>query len=146
MIFLIYDMHLRVIKTTGKKNTVLTLLIFLSLLGISATHMPEDKPVNLKVLPKDINEKDLNKIMVEDCADGLGVRCDYCHVENKTENKFDYASDAKPEKDTARSMMRMTLELNKKYFGQDKPVIGSPSMLVTCYTCHHGDPVPKEKK
>jgi hypothetical protein len=84
--------------------------------------------------------------MVEDCGDALGVRCDYCHVEDKAANKFDYASDAKPEKDTARSMMRMTLELNKKYFGQGQPVIGSSSMLVTCYTCHHGDPVPKEKK
>lgn len=139
-------MYLRMIKTIGRKNQVMALLALLSFIGIAATSLPEDKPVNLKVLPKDINEKDLNKIMVEDCADGLGVRCDYCHVEDKAANKFDYASDAKPEKDTARSMMRMTLELNKKYFGQAQPVIGSSSMLVTCYTCHHGDPVPKEKK
>lgn len=139
-------MYSNMIKTAGRKNIILTFLVFLSILGISATSTGEQKPVNLKVLPKDINEKDLNKIMVEDCADGLGVRCDYCHVEDKAANKFDYASDAKPEKDTARSMMRMTLELNKKYFGQGQPVIGSSSMLVTCYTCHHGRPVPDEKK
>lgn len=121
-------------------------LLSVSIIAIAATSSTGEQPTNLKVLPKDINEKDLNKIMVEDCADGLGVRCDYCHVEDKAANKFDYASDAKYQKDTARSMMRMTLELNKKYFGQDQPVIGSSSMLVTCYTCHHGDPVPKDKK
>ncbi|MES2371914.1 MAG: c-type cytochrome [Bacteroidota bacterium] len=139
-------MYFSFLNIAGKKSMIILLLIFLSVIAISATNTSEDKPVNLKVLPKDISEKDLNKIMVEDCADGLGVRCDYCHVEDKTANKFDYASDAKPEKDTARSMMRMTLELNKKYFGQGQPVIGSSSMLVTCYTCHHGYPVPKEKK
>jgi hypothetical protein len=139
-------MYFNIVRIAGKKNIVTLLLLCLSVIAISATGAGEDKPVNLKVLPKNINEKDLNKIMVEDCADGLGVRCDYCHVEDKAANKFDYASDAKPEKDTARSMMRMTMELNKKYFGQAQSVIGSPAMLVTCYTCHHGEPVPKEKK
>lgn len=140
-------MYLRKIKIAGKKNTVIALLVCLSGIGISATHMPKDNPVNLKVLPKDISEKDLNKIMVEDCGESLGVTCDYCHVEDKAANKFDYASDAKPEKDTARSMMRMTLELNKNYFGRGRPAIGASYMVVTCYTCHHGYPIPpKEKK
>ncbi|MES2332039.1 MAG: c-type cytochrome [Bacteroidota bacterium] len=139
-------MYSRILKITGKKNGILILLICLSFIAISATGLREDKPVNLKVLPKDISEKDLNKIMVEDCGDGLGVTCDYCHVEDKTLKKFDYASDAKSTKDTARSMMRMTLELNKKYFGQNQPVIGDSTMPVTCYTCHHGFPAPNEKK
>ncbi|MDB5211357.1 MAG: hypothetical protein JWQ30_2184 [Sediminibacterium sp.] len=139
-------MYSRILKITGKKNSILILLICLSIIAISATSRQDDKPVNLKVLPKDIGEKELNKIMVEDCGDGLGVTCDYCHVENKAIKKFDYASDAKSEKDTARSMMRMTLELNKKYFGQNQPVIGDTTMLITCYTCHHGFPVPKERK
>lgn len=124
---------------------MIAMLVGLSLIAISATYLPGEKPVNLKVLPKDISEKQLNKIMVEDCGDGLGVTCNYCHVENKAANTFDYISDAKPEKDTARSMMRMTLELNKKYFGKSQPVLGDSTMLITCFTCHHGYPTPKIK-
>ena len=130
----------------GKKYIVTLSLVCLSIIGISANSAFNQNPVNLKVLPKDISEKQLNKIMVEDCGDGLGVTCNYCHIEDKTANKFDYASDAIPEKDTARSMMRMTLELNRKYFGKTQPVLGDSTMLITCYTCHHGYPVPKEKK
>jgi len=139
-------MHFSIIKKTGKKNSILLLLVCFFIIAISATNIPGDEPINLKVLPKDISEKDLDKIMVEDCGEGLGVKCAYCHVEVNTEKKFDYASDAKPEKDTARSMMRMTLELNRKYFGHAQPVIGSSAMHITCYTCHHGYAVPKEIK
>jgi hypothetical protein len=139
-------MYSRVQQATGKKNIVIVLLVCLFIIAVSATYPPGDTPVNLKVLPKNISEKQLNKIMVEDCGDGLGVTCDYCHVEDKAAKKFDYASDARSEKDTARSMMRMTLELNRRYFGQNQPAIGDSTMLITCYTCHHGFPVPKEKK
>ena len=139
-------MYFSILKANGKKYIVTLALVCLSVIGVSATRIFHENPVNLKVLPKDISEKQLNKIMVEDCGDGLGVTCNYCHVEDKAANKFDYISDAKPEKDTARSMMRMTLELNKKYFGQAKPVLGDTTLLITCYTCHHGYPVPPEKK
>lgn len=133
------------VKIIDKKHSIVALLICLSTIAISATNLPGDKPVNLKVLPKDISDQQLNRIMDQDCSDGLGVTCDYCHVEKKGALPQDYASDAKPEKDTARSMMRMTLELNKKYFGKTQPAIGDSTMLVTCYTCHHGRPVPQEK-
>jgi len=139
-------MHSAIIKKTGKKNSILLLLVCLSVIAISATNIRHDTPINLKVLPKDISDKDLDKIMVEDFGEALGVNCAYCHVEVNTEKKFDYASDAKPEKDSARSMMRMTLELNRKYFGHTQPVIGGSGMHITCYTCHHGNPVPKEIK
>ena len=126
-----------------KKNSIVALLICLSTIAISATNLPGDKPVNLKVLPKDISDQQLNRIMDQDCSDGLGVTCDYCHVEKKGAFPQDYASDAKPEKDTARSMMRMTLELNRKYFGKTQPAIGDSTMLITCYTCHRENPVPR---
>jgi hypothetical protein len=130
----------------GKKNRVIALLAFISFFAIAATNSTGEKAVNLKVLPKEINEHDLDKIMVEECGAGLGVKCNYCHVQDKATEKFDYASDAIPEKDTARSMMRMTLELNRKYFGQKNPAIGDKTMVVTCYTCHRGFAVPKENK
>ena len=58
----------------------------------------------------------------------LGVRCNFCHVQG------DFASDNKPEKNTARGMIAMTHDINAKNFG---------TPTVTCYTCHRGatDPV-----
>jgi photosynthetic reaction center cytochrome c subunit len=56
----------------------------------------------------------------------LGVRCAFCHV---TENN-QYALDSKPEKETAREMLRMMMDLNRRYFD------GRP--VVTCNTCHNG--------
>src|SRR5882757_4887244 len=80
---------------------------------------------NLKVLPKDISSKDLQGIMVDDFQDGLGVTCNFCHANAKNGHGLDFASDAKPEKEIARVMMRMTIKINKKYFKQKHPVIGS---------------------
>jgi len=54
----------------------------------------------------------------------LGVHCDFCHVVTK-ENGWDFASDAKPEKNRARDMIRMTTEINR-------------SVTVSCVTCHRG--------
>ena len=130
------------IRLVNKKLKISALIIVVAVLGISATSQP-GKPDNLKVLPHDISDSLLNKIMLEDCGDALGVTCEYCHVEDKARKIFDYASDAKPEKDTARSMMRMTLELNRKFFGQAKAALGDPTMYITCYTCHHGAPTPR---
>lgn len=58
----------------------------------------------------------------------LGVHCDYCHV-NKND-KWDWASDEKQEKKTARNMIAMTAELNTKFFN------GRPQ--VSCFSCHRG--------
>jgi hypothetical protein len=98
---------------------------------------------NLKVLPKDISPKDLNKIMVSDFEDALGVGCNFCHAPGKTEGELDYASDAKPEKNIAREMMRITLGINKKYFKIKHPVIGTDALTVNCNTCHNGVAFPE---
>lgn len=97
---------------------------------------------NLKVLPKNISTKDLNKIMVDEFTDELGVSCAFCHAENKETHRPDYASDEKPEKQIARTMMRMTLNINKKFFMVKHPVIGGDGMAVTCGTCHRGQAHP----
>jgi len=58
----------------------------------------------------------------------LGVKCTYCHV-NK-DGKWDFPSDEKPEKTTAREMIRMVQGINKANF-KGKPAVG-------CFTCHRG--------
>ncbi len=61
-------------------------------------------------------------------AVSMGRRCNFCHVNNQ--GQWDYASDAKPEKNTAREMIRMVLDTNKNFF--------KGNLEVQCYTCHRG--------
>jgi hypothetical protein len=100
---------------------------------------------NLKILPKDISHEKLGKIM-HDFNDALGVKCNFCHAPSKdTANHHpDFASDDKPEKNIARSMMKMTVKINKKFFEAKHPFIGDSTLTVTCITCHHGSPHPDE--
>ena len=97
---------------------------------------------NLKVLPENISSKDLSKIMIDDFEDGLGVSCAFCHSLGKDSLRLDYASDAKPEKQIARRMMRMTMGVNKKYFRFKHPLIGDSTLVINCITCHNGQPRP----
>jgi Photosynthetic reaction centre cytochrome C subunit len=62
----------------------------------------------------------------------LGVKCTFCHV-NK-EGKWDFVSDEKAEKGTAREMIKMVQGINKANF-KGNPAVG-------CYTCHRGLPEP----
>jgi hypothetical protein len=75
-------------------------------------------------------------------ADSLGVRCDYCHVQvgadlAKTPSNvggWAWERDDKPQKRTARAMMRMVIDLNAGRFNGES--------RVTCYTCHRGSTLP----
>lgn len=81
---------------------------------------------NLKVLND--TPSDLLLPSMQFITSSLGVHCDYCHVENAFEK------DDKPQKQTARRMMRMMQEINTTQFkGQQR---------VTCYSCHRGSPKP----
>ena len=104
----------------------------------------EEQYVNLKVLPKDISSKDLQGLMTDDFEDGLGVSCNFCHANAKDGHGLDFASDAKPEKEIARAMMRMTIGINKKYFKLKHPALGSSALVVNCSTCHRGEAFPDE--
>ena len=78
--------------------------------------------------------------------DALGVKCGFCHAPSKdtTVSKWpDFASDEKPEKNIARSMMKMTLRINKKFFQVKHPAFGE-QMEIGCVTCHHGQPHPEQ--
>jgi len=100
----------------------------------------EAKLVNLKVLPKNISRKDLERVM-GNWAGSLGVRCNFCHATNSETRKTDFASDAKPEKLMARKMYLMAAKINRKFFKVDskKDSLGMMQLVnVNCYTCHHG--------
>ncbi|HKO54379.1 MAG TPA: c-type cytochrome [Thermoanaerobaculia bacterium] len=60
----------------------------------------------------------------------LGTHCDYCHVFNEKDGRWDFANDEKPEKKRGREMIALTMDINQKSFG------GRP--VVSCYTCHRG--------
>jgi cytochrome c553 len=114
--------------------------------AVAALPPPRHEFKNLKVLPKNINSKDLSRIMIDDFEDGLGVSCGFCHAEEKDSHRLDYASDAKPEKQIARLMMRMTLNINKKYFKLKHPLIGDSTMVISCATCHKRQPHPGDSE
>lgn len=80
--------------------------------------------------------------MADDFEDGLGASCGFCHAAAPGGHGLDFVSDAKPEKEIARRMMRMTLRLNKKYFNVKNPGIGTGTLTITCATCHKGQPFP----
>jgi hypothetical protein len=104
----------------------------------------DEKPTNLKILPKDISEQDLHKVMRE-YSMALGVHCNYCHVAEPVEGqqrpKMDFAADTKHEKKVARDMMIMVNAINTNYIGK---MIGGdhPMEQVTCVTCHNGRVTP----
>jgi hypothetical protein len=108
----------------------------------SAGKPPDEGYKNLQVLPKNISAAMMNKIMLDEFSDALGVSCGFCHAPNKEGDGLDYPSDAKPEKQIARQMLRMTLAINHDYFKIDSPMVGTPNIAVTCNTCHKGDSFP----
>lgn len=85
---------------------------------------------NIKVLTG-LPESQLVPVM-NYMGSSLGVKCTFCHVKNG--DKWDFVSDDKPEKGTAREMIKMTQGLNKANF-KGNPAVG-------CFTCHRGDEHP----
>ncbi len=98
---------------------------------------------NLKVLPPTITHDELIATM-RNFALSLGTRCEHCHVQTSTEPKevFDFPSDAKPEKNVARTMMLMTRRINADYIEK----VNESGATVTCGTCHRGKTVPENWK
>ncbi len=128
----------------NKKITVISALLLavvvLASMTLQQPQRPADPPVtNLKVLPKKLTFRQVDHIMDEWSA-SLGVRCNFCHVRDNAANKWDYASDAKPEKEMARHMYKMMVSINKKYFkAGEKDSLGMVKLTsVNCNTCHNG--------
>jgi hypothetical protein len=117
--------------------------------GPASTHGPHGplpKPVNLKVLPQDTSPEDVINIM-KGFSQQLGVECTFCHVQDAAAKHPNFASDQKPEKNTARTMISMTNEINAKYLSQiHDPDATEAQKTVTCGTCHRGHNMPEPFK
>jgi len=102
------------------RSIAISAVCLLALLGAGAAPLPQGgAPKNLKVLKPD----DLRPAMRK-ATQGLGVRCDFCHVAG------DFASDDNPKKAIARHMFQMTAGINAQ--------APDGKEHVTCYTCHRG--------
>lgn len=139
----LFNLNPKAIEMKSNKTIVVvaTLALFI-IVGIAASKPPEEKFKNLKVLPKNISDQTIDKVM-EEFAKSLGVECKFCHVQIDSLN-WDMASDQKPEKSIARKMIKMSNKINKDFFkaktkyGQEDAVLE-----VRCFTCHHGEPHPE---
>lgn len=109
---------------------------------------PPDSLVNVKVIPK--NTPVIQVIgMMRNFAGALGVRCQFCHVgqEGQPLASFDFAKDEKRTKLTARQMMRMVEEINRRVDTLPEHAQMTSHVDVTCMTCHRGvsRPMPLEQ-
>jgi hypothetical protein len=131
------------------KNKLLAFsgLLGFVMFGVTAVNTTKQKERNLKVLPKDISDAKLDSIM-HSYNKALGVTCNFCHEKQVpafgSKDTLDYASDKNSMKENARDMMRMTIEMNTKYFYFDKNQKPEYLTTITCMMCHKGEPMPPE--
>ena len=112
--------------------------------ALGQNRFPPDSLKNLKVLPATTTPREIVNIM-RGFAGALGVRCQFCHVgeEGAPLQSFDFASDQKRTKQTARLMMQMVKEINEQTLARI-PERPTSAVEVSCLTCHRGvsRPVP----
>jgi Photosynthetic reaction centre cytochrome C subunit len=109
------------------------------------SHPPVPEPTNLKVLPKTLTGEQVHEIMHKWEAQ-LGVECNTCHAVDPNKKlpngrpALNFADDSKPEKETARLMVKMTQDINKNYTSmvESKRNNQESAKEVTCGTCHRG--------
>ncbi len=119
-------------------------LIFAAVAGLSAPaaaqrRFPPDSFTNLKVLPKNIDQRTLLNTM-RGFAMALGVRCAYCHVASREDaplDSIDFAKDDKRTKRVARVMLDMVHHINEEHLAE-VPERPTPKVEVRCVTCHRG--------
>ena len=129
-------MYLRLHRSITLSAALLTLCFAVKGAGQQA----DEKPKNLQYFPKDTTRQELIQTM-RGFSFALGTRCEHCHVEKTPgSHDFDFAADDKPEKKTARAMLKMVDAINQEYIakmGRTAPI------RVECVTCHRGLAIPK---
>jgi hypothetical protein len=113
--------------------------------GARRPHPPAPNPTNLKVLPKTLTGDQVMDIMHK-WEGQLGVECDTCHAADPVKKRangrpaLNFPDDSKPEKETARQMVKMTMELNQNYTSrvESKQNNEASAKQVSCGTCHRG--------
>ena len=94
----------------------------------------ETPGISLKVLPPNTPVHGADSLMGT-FRDALNVDCPYCHGGERPQQV-----DVNPRKDTARKMILLVRQINANFPGTG--VFPEGTQLVTCYTCHRGDPHP----
>jgi Photosynthetic reaction centre cytochrome C subunit len=123
-------------------------LIILGIIITSGTISKGTKFKNLQVLPQDISDRQLDSIM-DSYNRALRVSCDFCHVKakpplftlNPDTTQMDFALDGQM-KNEARKMIRLQIDINKKYFYFDSTKRPEYLNVVRCNTCHRGNAYP----
>ncbi len=113
--------------------------------GAGHPHPPAPKPTNLKVLPKDLTGDQVMDIM-HGWEAQLGTECTTCHAVDPNKKMpngrpaLNFPDDSKKEKETARLMLKMTMEINQKYTSmvESSHDNAEAAKKVTCGTCHRG--------
>jgi hypothetical protein len=107
-------------------------------------HFTPPPPTNLKVLPKTLTGEQVMEIM-HGWRQQLGVECNTCHTVDPTKKMpngrpaMNFPDDSKPEKEAARLMVKMTMEINKTTsMVESKQNSETSAKQVTCGTCHRG--------
>ncbi len=132
-----------------KKMITMASFMAFVIIGTTIAKQPAQKERNLKVLPKDISDQKLDSIM-HSYNKALGVSCDFCHTKQLVAdfgtdpNALQFESDKNPMKENARDMMRMVIEMNKKYFYFDKAQKEEYLTTINCNMCHQGKAMPPE--
>ena len=96
----------------------------------------QEKPKNLQVLDFE-SIRDLKKYM-KTIQKHLGGKCTFCH------NINDKSIDTE-HKTIAREMMKMQIDLNKRFFAQigDSLLKHENTLQISCWTCHQGSKQPQ---
>ncbi|TCJ12515.1 c-type cytochrome [Flaviaesturariibacter flavus] len=135
------------------KKTIIAGSVLVAVLALSFTIQGEEpKYKNLRILPKNISKEQMDSVMHHFSA-ALGQKCNFCHVRVDSTRTWDFASDGNKHKLIAREMLKMTNDVNKKYFGfAGNPKHLDTKLTVTCFTCHNGKvepatiPPPREQR
>jgi tetratricopeptide (TPR) repeat protein len=109
--------------------------------GVQSQGIWPERAENLQELPEDFPAENLQAVM-RGFTRSLGVRCSYCHLgeEGQPLSTYDFVSDANPNKDRARAMLRMLGEING-HLREIEPS-AEPRVNMWCHTCHAGKPRP----
>lgn len=110
-------------------------------LEIGAQSIWPERAQNLTELPADFPAERLRAVM-QGFSRALGVRCSHCHVgeEGAPLSTYDFASDANPNKERARAMLRMLGDINA-HLAEIEPS-ADDRVNMWCHTCHAGRPRP----
>ena len=128
-----------------QKNLAIVLLVISCLVMVGFVNTETHQERNLRVLPKDISDAKLDSLM-ETYSKALGVTCDFCHAyEIKGgDTTLNFASEDNPVKEEGRRMMRLTIDINQKYFNFNPKIHPAFLTKVNCNTCHKGNAYPEE--